>query len=101
MPINRNKRPHFPVLLSDDGGLLCLRSGLLCIVIGLCIEIVRALFHRSWSWDYTLVGLFMCGVFIALAVLLWLMEFVDTGGGKHPPSERPHDQADYDGFMHY
>lgn len=95
------KRPHFPQLLADDGGLICLKTGLLHVGIGVCIDIVRALFHRSWSWDYTLVGLFMCGVFIALAVLLWLMELVDTGGGKHPPSDRPHDQADYDGFMHY
>lgn len=95
------KRPHFPQLLADDGGLICLKTGLLHVGIGVCIDIVRALFHRSWSWDYTLVGLFMCGVFIVLAVLLWLMELVDTGGGKHPPSDRPHDQADYDGFMHY
>ncbi len=95
------KRPHFPQLLADDGGLICLKTGLLHVGIGVCIDIVRALFHRSWSWDYTLVGLFMCGVFIALAVLLWLMELVDTGGGKHPPSDRPHDLSDYDGFMHY
>lgn len=95
------KRPHFPQLLADDGGLICLKTGLLHVGIGVCIDIVRALFHHSWSWDYTLVGLFMCGVFIALAVLLWLMELVDTGGGKHPPSDRPHDLSDYDGFMHY
>lgn len=95
------KRPHFPQLLADDGGLLCLKAGLLHVGIGVCIEIVRALFHRSWSWDYILVGLFLCGVFIVLAVLLWLMEIVDTGGGKHPPSDRPHDLSDYDGFMHY
>lgn len=95
------KRPHFPQLLADDGGLICLKTGLLHVGIGVCIDIVRALFHRSWSWDYTLVGLFMCGVFIVLAVLLWLMELVDTGGGKHPPSDRPHDLSDYDGFMHY
>ncbi|MDY6371665.1 MAG: hypothetical protein SPL12_05120 [Bacteroidales bacterium] len=95
------KRPHFPQLLADDGGLICLKTGLLHVGIGVCIDIVRALFHRSWSWDYTLVGLFLCGVFIVLAVLLWLMELVDTGGGKHPPSDRPHDLSDYDGFMHY